>query len=242
MSIYDFAHIRVRFSLITVGLGLLLAVGMAALWIFAGKREYAAQIPPETEQAPVAEAPPLPPQPPAAPAAAPPPRFAAAPPDIKRVDPELGKDTPFDSQELHPPKRFRRNSTKVRDARLNELIAKANLDSTQTQKLLDFTESTNKQLDQAYNEIVLPSIPSTDPAQREQARVAFMRSLIDLSKSYDQLLAALGPEAQNAAKSMRMDMTNLLTPEQSYQLRSFLKRFGQKHKMDAPAAAPETNM
>lgn len=172
-------------------------------------------------------------------AQAPPPRFAKAPPALKQREPELSKDVPFHPQELQPPRRFRKDSSQVRDMRLNELITKANLDSAQTQKLLDFMGSTNAQLDQAFNQTILPQIPGSDPAAREKARLEFMKTLVTLSDSFDQVLAELGPQTQNAAKELGLDVTNLLSPDQAYQLRSFLKRFGRKHKMEpAPAPAP----
>jgi hypothetical protein len=236
------AHARGHPLVVAVGLGLLLAAAVAgALWLLAGRSELVER-PPEPDPEAVAQAPAGAPGVPAPPVRAQPPRFFRAPREVKPFGPALGKETPFDPQELLPPERFRRSSRRVRDARLNALIAEANLDSSQTQKLLEFTESTNKQVDQAYNEIVLPRIPSTDPAAREQARVAFLRSLTALTRSYDGLLAELGPRAQNAARSMGLDLTNLLTPEQGYQLRSFLKRFGSKQEMDPPATAPATNM
>jgi hypothetical protein len=236
------AHAHGHSLVVTVGLGLLLAAAVAgAFWLLTG-RSAMVESPPELDPEAVAPAPAGAPGVPAPPVRAQPPRFSRAPREVERLDPALGKETPFDPQELLPPERFRRSSRRVRDARLNALIAEANLDSSQTQKLLEFAESTNKQVDQAYNEIVLPRIPRTDPAGREEARVAFLRSLTALTRSYDRLLAELGPRAQNAARSMGLDLTNLLTPEQGYQLRSFLKRFGSKHEMDPPATPPETSM
>jgi hypothetical protein len=101
-------------------------------------------------------------------------------------------------------------------------------------------DSVNAQLEHAYNQTVVPQIPSTDPAAREKARLEFMRALVQFHRGFEQTLAELGPEAQTVAKDMRLDVTNLLSAEQSLQLRSFLKRFGRKHRTDSePAAGPQ---